>query len=169
MIFSAIAALARNRVIGQGNGLPWRLPGDLKFFKATTLGKPVVMGRKTFQSIGKPLPGRPNIVVTRDPGFAAEGVHVARDIESALDLAATLARETDAGEVMVIGGAEIYAQALPRLDRLYLTEIDAEIAGDAYFPEIEPRAWREADRSNPVLDEASGLSYCFITLHRVGA
>ncbi|MFO7481023.1 type 3 dihydrofolate reductase [Oceanibaculum nanhaiense] len=169
MIFSAIAALARNRVIGQGNGLPWRLPGDLKFFKAMTLGKPVVMGRKTFQSIGRPLPGRPNIVVTRDPGFAAEGVHVARDIDTALDLAATLARETGAEEVMVIGGAEIYAQALPRLDRLYLTEIDAEIAGDAYFPEIEPRAWREADRSNPVLDEASGLSYCFITLHRVGA
>jgi dihydrofolate reductase len=169
MIFSAIAALARNRVIGQGNGLPWRLPGDLKFFKATTLGKPVVMGRKTFQSIGRPLPGRPNIVVTRDPGFAAEGVHVVRDIDTALDLAATLARETGAEEVMVIGGAEIYAQALPRLDRLYLTEIDAEIDGDAYFPEIEPRAWREADRSNPVLDEASGLSYCFITLHRVGA
>ncbi|WP_439515309.1 type 3 dihydrofolate reductase [Oceanibaculum nanhaiense] len=169
MIFSAIAALARNRVIGQGNGLPWRLPGDLKFFKATTLGKPVVMGRKTFQSIGRPLPGRPNIVVTRDPGFTAEGVHVVRDIDTALDLAATLARETGAEEVMVIGGAEIYAQALPRLDRLYLTEIDAEIAGDAYFPEIEPRAWREADRSNPVLDEASGLSYCFITLHRVGA
>ncbi len=169
MIFSAIAALARNRVIGQGNGLPWRLPGDLKFFKATTLGKPVVMGRKTFQSIGRPLPGRPNLVVTRDPGFAAEGVHVVRDIDTALDLAATLARETGAEEVMVIGGAEIYAQALPRLDRLYLTEIDAEIDGDAYFPEIEPRAWREADRSNPVLDEASGLSYCFITLHRVGA
>ena len=169
MIFSAIAAMARNRVIGQGNGLPWRLPGDLKFFKAATLGKPVVMGRKTFQSIGKPLPGRPNIVVTRDPGFVAEGVHVVRDIETALDLAARLARETGAEEVMVIGGAEIYAQALPRLDRLYLTEIDAEIEGDAYFPEIEPRVWREAARTNPVLDEASGLSYCFITLHRVGA
>ena len=169
MIFSAIAAMARNRVIGQGNGLPWRLPGDLKFFKAMTLGKPVVMGRKTFQSIGKPLRDRPNIVVTRDSGFAAEGVHVVRDIDTALDLAATLARETGAEEVMVIGGAEIYAQALPRIDRLYLTEIDAEIAGDAYFPEIEPRAWREAARTNPVLDEASGLSYCFITLHRVGA
>ena len=169
MIFSAIAAMARNRVIGQDNGLPWRLPGDLKFFKATTLGKPVVMGRKTFQSIGRPLPGRPNIVVTRDPGFAAEGVHIARDIDSALDLAARLARETGAQEVMVIGGAEIYAQALPRLDRLYLTEIDAEIEGDAHFPEIEPRVWREAARTNPVLDEASGLSYSFITLHRVGA
>ena len=169
MIFSAIAAMARNRVIGQDNGLPWRLPGDLKFFKATTLGKPVVMGRKTFQSIGRPLPGRPNIVVTRDPGFAAEGVHIARDIDSALDLAARLARETGAQEVMVIGGAEIYAQALPRLDRLYLTEIDAEIEGDAHFPEIEPRVWREAARTNPVLDEASGLSYCFINLHRVGA
>ena len=169
MIFSAIAAMARNRVIGQGNGLPWRLPGDLKFFKQMTLGKPVVMGRKTFQSIGKPLRDRPNIVVTRDSGFAAEGVHVVRDIDTALDLAATLARETGAEEVMVIGGAEVYAQALPRIDRLYLTEIDAEIAGDAYFPEIEPRAWREAARTNPVLDEASGLSYCFITLHRVGA
>ena len=173
MIFSAIAAMARNRVIGQDNGLPWRLPGDLKFFKATTLGKPVVMGRKTFQSIGRPLPGRPNIVVTRDPDFAAkgaaEGVHIARDIDSALDLAARLARETGAQEVMVIGGAEIYAQALPRLDRLYLTEIDAEIEGDAHFPEIEPRVWREAARTNPVLDEASGLSYSFITLHRVGA
>lgn len=169
MIFSAIAAMARNRVIGQDNGLPWRLPGDLKFFKAMTLGKPVVMGRKTFQSIGRPLPGRPNIVVTRDPGFAAAGVHVARDIGTALDLAATLARETGADEVMVIGGAEIYAQAMPRLDRLYLTEIDAEIAGDAHFPEIEPRVWHEAARTNPVLDEASGLSYSFVTLHRVGA
>lgn len=168
MIFSAIAAMARNRVIGQDNGLPWQLPGDLKFFKAMTLGKPVVMGRKTFQSIGRPLPGRPNIVVTRDPAFAAEGVHIARDIGTALELAARLARETGAEEVMVIGGADIYAQALPRLDRLYLTEIDAEIAGDAHFPEIEPRAWREADRTNPVLDEASGLSYCFVTLQRVG-
>lgn len=169
MIFSAIAALTRNRVIGQGNGLPWRLPGDLKFFKATTLGKPVVMGRKTFQSIGRPLPGRPNIVVTRDPGFVAEGVHIARDIDTALDLAATLARASGAEEVMVIGGAEIYAQALPRLDRLYLTRIDAELEGDAHFPEIEPRAWREAARSNPVLDETSGLTYCFTTLHRVRA
>ena len=168
MIFSAIAAMARNRVIGQDNGLPWRLPGDLKFFKATTLGKPVVMGRKTFQSIGKPLPGRPNIVVTRDPGFKAEGVHIARDIDTALDLAGRLARETGAGEVMVIGGAEIYAQALPRLDRLYLTEIDAEIDGDAHFPAIEPGVWREAARTNPVLDEASGLSYSFITLNRIG-
>lgn len=168
MIVSAIVAMSRNRVIGRAGGLPWRLPEDLKFFKRTTLGKPVVMGRKTYVSIGRPLPGRPNIVVTRDSGFRAEGVTVTHDIDAALAAAKTQALTIGAAEIMVIGGAEIYAQALPRTDRIYLTEIAAEIEGDAVFPALEPRAWREAARTKPVVDDASGLSYSFITLERVG-
>ena len=155
-----IAALGRKRVIGVDDAMPWHLPADLKFFKSRTLGKPVIMGRKTFQSIGKPLPGRPNIVVTRDGDFAAEGVTLAVDIDQALLVARRMAREIGAEEIMIAGGAEIYEQLIERADRLYLTEIDLAFEGDAYFPDYHAVAewevaWREhhpAKKALPAFD-----------------
>jgi dihydrofolate reductase len=134
---SIVVAVARNGVIGRDNGLPWRLSTDLKRFRAITMGKPVIMGRKTFQSIGKPLPGRPNIVITRDPAFAAEGVTVARSLADGIDAAREQARSCGAAEICVIGGGEIYRQVLARADRLYVTEVDAAPEGDTTFPQID--------------------------------
>jgi dihydrofolate reductase len=158
MLISLVAALARRRVIGIGNQLPWRLPEDLQRFKRLTLGAPVIMGRKTHESIGRPLPGRRNTVVTRQPQAAWQGCSVAHSLDEALALAA------DAPEAFVIGGAELYAQALPRADRLYLTFIDADCDGDAFFPEFDPLAWREIEREPGV--SASGLGYAFVTYVR---
>lgn len=141
-----IAAMAKNRVIGVDNQLPWYLPEDLKFFKRMTQAKPLVMGRKTFQSIGRPLPGRLNIVVTRDTGFAHDGVRVCHDLPSALVLADQQAIIDGVEEIMVMGGGEIYAQALPHASRLYLTEVDVEVEGDARFPEIDSAEWEEVQR-----------------------
>ncbi|MHB0774603.1 dihydrofolate reductase [Halomonas sp. WWR20] len=141
-----VAALSRNRVIGVDNQLPWYLPEDLRFFKSVTMGKPLIMGRKTFASIGKPLPGRLNIVVTRDTTFAHEGVRVCHDLASALELADRQAIIDGAEEISVIGGGEIFAQAMPSAMRLYLTEVDVEIPGDAYFPEISHEQWLESQR-----------------------
>ncbi|WP_372759665.1 dihydrofolate reductase [Litorivivens sp.] len=132
-----IAAMSRNRVIGRDNALPWHISADLKHFKATTLGKPVVMGRKTFDSIGRPLPGRTNIVVTRQPGWHADGVRIARSTEQALQLAAEVAEADGVAEVMVIGGEQLYRSLLPHAQRLYLTQVQAEIEGDAYFPALD--------------------------------
>jgi dihydrofolate reductase len=135
-MIAIVVAMDRNRVIGARGRLPWRLSVDLKRFKALTLGHAVIMGRKTFESIGKPLAGRKNIVVSRRKDFAAEGCDVARSLDEALQAAG-------GGDVYVIGGGEIYAQALPRADRLYVTEIDTEVAGgDAFFPAIDPAAWK---------------------------
>ena len=141
-----IAAMDRRRVIGVDNQLPWYLPEDLKFFKRMTQAKPLVMGRKTFQSIGRPLPGRLNIVVTRDTEFAHDGVRVCHDLPSALVLADQQAIIDGVEEIMVMGGAEIYDQALPHASRLYLTEVDIEVEGDARFPEIDPAEWEEVQR-----------------------
>ncbi|OIR06256.1 dihydrofolate reductase type 3 [mine drainage metagenome] len=160
-MISLIVAAARNGVIGRNNQLPWHLPGDLKYFKGVTLGKPVVMGRKTFQSIGRPLPGRTNVVITRDTGWRAEGVLVAHDVETALALAAGLAA---GGEVMVIGGAEIFRAALPLATRLYLTEVQADIDGDAFFPHPDPAEWRELSRRQQDGDPP----YAFVVLERRG-
>lgn len=160
MTLSLIVAMARNRVIGHDNGLPWRLPADLKHFKALTLGKPVIMGRKTFTSIGKPLPDRHNIVVTRDSRFSAAGVHVAHSLEDALRLA------QPAAEIMLIGGAQLYAQALPRAQRIYLTLIEADVAGDAYFPAYEPSEWLETARVDHVADTGNPYAYSFVVLER---
>ncbi len=132
-----IAAMSRNRVIGRDNALPWHISADLKHFKRTTLGKPVVMGRKTFESIGRPLPGRTNIVVTRQEGYRPEGVRVATSTASALALADDVAAADGAAEVMVIGGEQLYRSLLPHAERLYLTEVDAEVEGDAFFPELD--------------------------------
>ncbi|MDT0513216.1 dihydrofolate reductase [Halomonas sp. LES1] len=141
-----IAAMDRNRVIGVDNALPWYLPEDLKFFKRMTQAKPLVMGRKTFDSIGRPLPGRLNIVVTRDQSFQHDGIRVCHDIASALTLADQQATIDGVEEIMVMGGAEIYAQALPHASRLYLTEVNVEVEGDARFPEIDPAEWVEVQR-----------------------
>lgn len=141
-----IAAMDRNGVIGVENQLPWYLPEDLRFFKHMTQAKPLVMGRKTFQSIGRALPGRLNIVVTRDPDFHHEGIRVCHDLRSALALADQQATIDGAEEIMVMGGAEIYAQALPTASRLYLTEVAIEVEGDARFPELDPAEWEELQR-----------------------
>lgn len=146
MKLSVIVAMAENRVIGVDGKLPWHLPGDMKHFKQTTMGKPVVMGRKTWESLARPLPGRANIIVTRDLTFGVEGAYVAHDIDAALALAEGLAADGD--EVMVIGGAEIYAQTLDRADRLYLTEVHLDVEGDAVFPELDEHMWTETLRDD---------------------
>lgn len=161
-----VAALSRNRVIGVGNQLPWYLPEDLKFFKRITLGKPLVMGRKTFESIGRPLPGRLNIVVTRDTTFQHDGVRVCHDLAGALELADQQATIDGAEEIAVIGGGEIFTQAMPSASRLYLTEVDVDIAGDAYFPELAAEQWQEVQR---VVGEESGgqrPAYAFAAYRR---
>ncbi len=144
MRISLIVAMAENRVIGQGGGLPWHIPGDLAYFKEQTMGKPIVMGRKTWDSLGRPLPGRANIVITRDAAFQAAGAHVAHSLDQALDLARGMV--ADDAEVMIIGGAEIYRQALPRADRIYLTEVHLSPDGDAVLDEFDRAAWRETWR-----------------------
>ncbi len=141
-----IVAVAENGVIGRDGGMPWHQRSDLRRFRALTMGKPVVMGRKTFQSLPKPLDGRDNIVVTRDRAFAVEGVLVATSLEAAIDLARDCARRHRTDEIMVIGGAEIYAGALPWADRIYLTRIHAAPEGDTYFPEPDPAQWQEVRR-----------------------
>jgi dihydrofolate reductase len=153
-----VAAMAGNRVIGIENRLPWHLPEDLRHFKAVTLGKPVVMGRKTFESIGRPLPGRRNIVVTRQTEWQADGVECAQGIEAALQLAG------EVEEVCLIGGAELYAQALSYADCLMLTEISASYDGDAYFPEFLSAGWREVSRETHLSEQ--GLQYAFVEYRR---
>lgn len=156
-----VAAVARNRVIGSAGDLPWRLPADLKRFKAITVGKPMIMGRKTFESIGRPLPGRRTIVVTRDRSWSAAGVETAASLDAALQAAAT--GGPDGGrpeEIVIAGGGEIYALALPLADRLRLTWVDAEPDGDALFPEFDVTRWRETAReSHPATDGRPGFDF----------
>jgi dihydrofolate reductase len=136
-----IAAVGRNGVIGANSEIPWRLPSDFAFFKRTTLGKPLIMGRKTFEGIGRPLPGRTNIIVTRQRGYQPEGVLVFDSLEAALGHAQAIAEIDRATEVMIGGGGEIYRKALPAADRLYVTHVDAAPRGDTMFPEIDPDSW----------------------------
>ena len=137
-----VVAAARNGVIGRDGGLPWRLGSDLRRFRALTMGKPVLMGRKTFASIGRPLDGRANVVVTRDPGFAAAGVEVAGSLGEGLELARAAARRMGADAVMVIGGAEIYRQCIDLADVVHLTRVDLAPDGDTVFPTLDPAAWQ---------------------------
>jgi dihydrofolate reductase len=141
---SIIAAVAANGVIGDRNGIPWRLPSDFAHFKRMTLGKPLIMGRHTFESIGRPLPGRTNIVVSRQAGYQPDGVIVISSLEAALDHAQTIAKADRANEVMVGGGAQIYAQALGLADRLYITHVGLNPPGDAYFPRVMQEDWMDA-------------------------
>jgi dihydrofolate reductase len=160
MRIALIAALDRNGLIGRDNALPWQLPADLQHFKRTTMGKPILMGRKTWESLGRPLPGRHNIVLTRDPAYRAEGATVVDSIDAALAAAG------DAEEVMVIGGSAFYRAMLPQATRLYLTRIDAEFEGDAWFPEIDARDWQETARESHAPDERNPHPYAFVTLER---
>lgn len=157
-----VVAFDRRRVIGKAGGLPWRLPDDMKRVRALTVGKPLIMGRRTYDSIGRPLPQRTNIVLTRDPGFRADGVLVARNVDDALRLAG------DAPEVIVFGGADIFRAFLPMADRLYLTEVDADVGGDTFFPEIDLRDWREVERVEHPKDERHPYAFRFLTLDRAG-
>lgn len=159
MTISIIVAMAENRVIGVDNTLPWHLPGDMKWFRRHTLGKPVVMGRKTYESIGRPLPERTNIVVTRNPDYWAPGCQVVPSIEAALEAAGE-------GEVMVLGGADLYRQILPRADRLYLTLVHAQVMGDALFPENDWSQWQEIERQDCERDERNPYDYSFRVLKR---
>ncbi|MBV4532413.1 dihydrofolate reductase [Pseudomonas sp. SWRI107] len=143
---SLIAALAQNRVIGIDNSMPWHLPGDFKYFKATTLGKPIIMGRKTWDSLGRPLPGRLNIVVSRQPGLQLDGAEVFASLEQALVRAEQWARAQGVAELMLIGGAQLYAQALEKglVSRMYLTRVELEPEGDAWFPAFDEAQWQLA-------------------------
>lgn len=138
---SMIAAMARNRVIGRDNQLPWHLPEDLKYFRSVTWGKPIIMGRKTFESLGRPLPGRTNIVVTGQSGLQMPGARITESLDEALDIAFAQAELDGVDEVMVIGGATLYKQLMGRADRLYLTRVEASPQGDAWFPEFDEGKW----------------------------
>jgi len=162
-----IAAVARNGVIGAGDALPWRLSSDLKRFKTLTMGKPLVMGRKTFQAIGRALPGREIIVVTRDEAYAPEGVEVARDIDAALRRAEVKAGAAGVDEVVVAGGGEIYAQTIARAGRLYVTEVDLAPEGDARFPGIDPALWREVRREPGERGPRDEANFAFVEYRRV--
>lgn len=166
MHIAMIAAMSNNRAIGKDNALLWHLPNDLKFFKDSTMGKPIVMGRKTFESIGRPLPGRENIVVTLDPEWDHEEVTVVNDLEIALQMASHEAEKTGVDEVMVIGGAQIYKQALPWVNRLYLTRVDADIEGDAFFPDFNENEWEVISEQKYASCEKNPYDYCFQTLEK---
>ena len=162
MKLSMIVAVAENGVIGRNNSLPWYLPNDLKYFKQTTMGKPVIMGRKTYESIGKPLPGRTNIVITRQADYQPEGVKVVSSVEAARELAESVCLIDGQEEAMIMGGAEIYALALPHTDRLYLTEVHADVEGDAFFPEYDKSLWQEVAREDFAAEGPNPYNYSFV-------
>ncbi|MHB1116749.1 dihydrofolate reductase [Sideroxydans sp.] len=160
MSVSLIVAMAQNRTIGVNNTLPWRCPEDLKHFKALTMGHHMIMGRKTFDSIGKPLPGRTTVIVTRNDALKVEGCLIAHSLPDAIKLS------TNDDEVFIVGGAEIYAQALPLADTLYITEIQQDVDGDAHFPAFNRNAWQETAREVRNQTEPQALQYHFITYRR---
>lgn len=162
-----VAAVARNGVIGGDNALPWRLSTDLKHFKAVTLGKPLIMGRKTFESIGRPLPGRETIVVTRDPSFRADdGVHVAASPQAALRLAQARALAMGADEIVLAGGAQLYAALLDKVERLRITHVDLAPEGDAFLPEIDWTQWREISVETPERGKNDDAACRFVVYER---
>jgi dihydrofolate reductase len=156
---SLVVAMDELNLIGRDNGLPWRLPADLKHFRRLTLGKTVLMGRKTFESLGKPLDGRENWVVSRNPEFRPAGCHVFPTVAEAL-------AQAPAGELMVIGGTSVFREALPRARRIYLTRVHAQLEGDTWFPHFEPETFREVAREDHPADERHAWPYSFITLER---
>ncbi len=160
MSISLIVAMSENGVIGVDNRMPWHLSADLKRFRQVTLGKPILMGRRTHESIGKPLPGRHNIILTGDPAYLAEGCTVVHSLAEALEAA------ENAPELMVIGGAALYTSFLSRAERLFLTRIHHNFHGDTFFPEIDWSEWREVARQDVLDDKESGLSYSFIDYQR---
>ncbi|MBP7821577.1 MAG: dihydrofolate reductase [Saprospiraceae bacterium] len=156
MTVTAIVAVAKNNVIGHHNQIPWYLPADLKYFKKITSGHHVIMGRKSYQSIGRPLPNRTNVVISRDPFFVSSGCLVVRDVEEALDLC----YENEESEAFIIGGGEIYKQTLPYWDKVYLTEVDVEVKGDTYFPELSDE-WLLESAEHHLPDEKNEYAYTF--------
>ena len=167
-ILAIVAARARNGVIGRDGALPWRLKSDMALFKATTMGKPVIMGRKTWDSLPKkPLPGRANLVLSRDGTFEPGGAVVCERFDEALSMAREQAGEDGAEEVCVIGGTAVFALALPKAKRLYLTEVDADIDGDATFPALDEAAWREARKAAHAASEGDDYAFTFRVLERI--
>jgi dihydrofolate reductase len=162
-----VAAVAENGIIGRDNTLPWRLKSDMAHFRALTIGKPVVLGRKTFASIGKPLAGRTTIVISRDQSFSAPGIVVAPNLESALATARGDALRRNASAIIVAGGADIYAQALPLATRLVITEVRKRVDGDARFPAIDSKLWREITRSEQKAGPEDEAELAFVTYQRV--
>jgi len=161
-----VVAAAKNGVIGRNGDLPWRLSTDLKHFKALTLGKPIVMGRRTWDSVGRPLPGRETIVVTRDPHFAASGAHIAHSIDDGLQLAAKQAEQMKADTIMIVGGSHIFAALLERADIIHLTEVDLEPEGDAIFPALDPAKWIETACEAPPRGPNDEANVRFLTYAR---
>ncbi len=163
MTKSFVVAASENNVIGKNNKLPWNLPNDLKFFKNTTWAMPVIMGRKTFESTGRPLPGRTNIVITRREDWNADGVIVVNDMEKALKAAA----DTDAKEAFIIGGGEIFKDNITKVDKIYITRVHAVVEGDAYFPEIDPSQWKLISNLDFSADERHNYAYSFQLWQRI--
>ena len=163
MQISLIVAVAANGVIGRDGDLPWRLSNDLRYFKSITMGKPIVMGRKTYESIGRPLPGRPNLVVSRNPDFSAEGIDVFSGVEAAIRGAESLGME----ELMVIGGATLYEEAFGIADRVYLTEVHADVAGDTFFPALDMTSWGEVSRDPQTAGDWDEYDHTFVVLDRL--
>ncbi len=157
---SIITAMDENRLVGDNNTLPWHLPADFAYFKRVTMNKPIIMGRKTFESIGRPLPGRRNIIISRDPDYHVDGCDTASSLESALEMVA------DQTEAMLIGGANLYAQTIRLADTLYITEIHAKFKGDAWFPAIDQELWIETQREDHAADESNAYAYSFVTYTR---
>lgn len=160
MRINLIVAVAANNVIGADGGLPWYLPNDFKYFKRITMGKPIVMGRRTWESIGRPLPGRQNIVLTRDDEFNAPGALVVTSAEAAIEAAG------DAGDLMVIGGAQVYALFLNQAERIYLTRVATDARGDTLFPELDSRCWRLASSEQHPADDRHAVAYDFRVYER---
>jgi dihydrofolate reductase len=158
---SIVVAMADNRVIGRDNGLPWRLPDDLKRFKELTMGKPMVMGRKTYDSIGRPLPGRTTIVVSRQKDLQIPSCIVVTSIDAAIRAAG------HAPEITLVGGAQLYREALPQVDRIYLTRVHADVEGDTFFPQLEPREWRETIVASHPADDRHAYAFTYVNLERV--
>jgi len=159
-MLSIIAALSHHRVIGKDNQLLWHLPNDFSWFKKVTMGKPIIMGRKTYDSIGKPLPGRRNLVITRNADLSIQGCEIVTSIQQALDAT------KDDEEVMVIGGAHLYEQFLPHVDRLYLTLVDANLDGDVYFPDYTSMNWKEIRREEHPADDRHAYPYSFVVFDK---
>jgi dihydrofolate reductase len=162
-----VAAVAENGVIGRGGTLPWHIRSDLQHFKRLTIGRPVVMGRKTYDSIGKPLKDRTNIVITRDPGYAAEGIVVAHSLEKAMQMARDDAKERGADSIAVIGGSGVFDETMPMADRLEITEVHASPEGDTFFPAIDAKLWRETARVRHPAAPQDDADMSFITYERV--
>lgn len=160
MKLSLVVAMDKNRVIGIDGGLPWHLSTDLKYFRDITMGKPIIMGRKTYESIGRPLPGRRNIVVTRNDQLEAPGCDVVTSLDAALELV------QDVPEVMMVGGASLYLDTLLMADHIYMTEVHAEVEGDTWFPEIDQKQWREVSRTAFSADEKNEYDYSFVVYER---